>query len=50
MPHVAFGRRTLRPGELWLYSPYHAGAFDSRYFGPARAASVRAVVAPVWTW
>jgi conjugative transfer signal peptidase TraF len=50
MPHVTFGRRTLAPGELWLYSPHHAGAFDSRYFGPARVAWVRSVVVPVWTW
>ena len=46
---LAFLRRTLQPGELWLYSPHHAGAFDSRYFGPARVGWVRAVVVPVWT-
>lgn len=50
VPHHPFGRRQLREGELWLYSPYTAGAFDSRYFGPARAEWVRAVVRPVWTW
>lgn len=50
MPHAPFGRRQLTAGELWLYSPYHAGAFDSRYFGPARVESVRAVVQPVLTW
>lgn len=50
VPHAPFGRRQLTAGELWLYSPYHGGAFDSRYFGPARVEWVRAVVEPVWTW
>lgn len=50
VPHAPFGRRQLATGELWLYSPYHGGAFDSRYFGPARVEWVRAVVRPVLTW
>jgi conjugative transfer signal peptidase TraF len=50
VPHAPFGRRQLAAWELWLYSPYHGGAFDSRYFGPARVEWVRAVVRPVLTW
>ncbi len=49
MPHYPWGRYTLRPGEVWLYSPYHPGAFDSRYFGPVTVTRIQAVIRPVWT-
>ncbi|HEX8431831.1 MAG TPA: conjugative transfer signal peptidase TraF [Longimicrobium sp.] len=50
LPHFPFGRHCLRDGDLWLYSPYTAAAYDSRYFGPVGVDRVQAVVRPVWTW
>jgi conjugative transfer signal peptidase TraF len=49
MPHYAWGRYALRQGEVWLYSPYHVAAFDSRYFGPVTVTRIQAVIQPVWT-
>jgi conjugative transfer signal peptidase TraF len=46
VPHFPWGIYTLGPGEVWLYSP-HRSAFDSRYFGPVKAARVKSVVLPV---
>ena len=28
------GCYVVRPGDVWLLSPYSSGSFDSRYFGP----------------
>ncbi|EJD3148800.1 S26 family signal peptidase [Salmonella enterica] len=41
------GDYIVKPGEVWLFSSYSAGSFDSRYFGPVRLASVRGVASPV---
>ena len=49
MPHHPWGSYKLRPGEVWLFSPYHRGAFDSRYFGPISSRRIRSVIRPVWT-
>jgi conjugative transfer signal peptidase TraF len=49
MPHYSWGTHVLRPGEVWLFSPYHPAAFDSRYFGPISISRVRSVIRPVWT-
>ena len=35
--------------EVWLYSPYSARSFDSRYFGPLHVSSIRSRVLPLWT-
>ncbi|HVT15211.1 MAG TPA: conjugative transfer signal peptidase TraF [Thermoanaerobaculia bacterium] len=48
LPHLARGRWRLGGGEVWLFSP-HPRSFDSRYFGPVPAGSVRGVLSPVWT-
>ena len=37
----------MQPGEVWLFSSYSAGSFDSRYFGPVVLASVRGIARPV---
>ena len=50
LPHYPFGTHRLAAGELWLFSPYTAAAYDSRYFGPVRVERVQAVVRPLWTW
>ena len=40
--------RRLRPGELFLLSTDNPASFDSRYFGPVRAATVLGIAHPVW--
>lgn len=40
VPHVARGRYVLKPGQLWLWTPYYR-SWDSRYFGPVSTAYVR---------
>jgi type IV secretory pathway protease TraF len=34
VPHVAFGERTLRPGEVQLAGDRRSQSWDGRYFGP----------------
>lgn len=48
MPHHPWGRHMLRPGDVWLYSSCHPGAFDSRYFGPVSTWRIQAVIRPLW--
>lgn len=48
MPHYPWATYILASGSIWLYA-CHSLAFDSRYFGPVRAASVESVIAPVVT-
>ncbi len=47
IPHVAYRRYRLSPGEYWLTTPKPNG-FDSRYFGIVR--DVRAVAFPLVTF
>lgn len=49
LPQYTPGRYVLRPGEVWLFSPHHPGAFDSRYFGPISTVRIQTRVVPVWT-
>lgn len=49
MPRYPEGGHVLKPGEIWLFSPYSSGSFDSRYFGPVSESSVRSVLQPIWT-
>ncbi len=44
------GPHRLASDEVWLYSPYEARSWDSRYFGPIPAENVLHVVAPVLTF
>lgn len=37
LPHHPWGQHKLRAGEIWLFSPYHLNAYDSRYFGPIQS-------------
>jgi conjugative transfer signal peptidase TraF len=49
LPHAAFGFRVAAPGEVWLFGPLPGRSWDSRYFGPVPATSVRGVVWPLLT-
>lgn len=49
LPKLHYGSRVIGGGTLWLYSPYSAWSFDSRYFGPVATRHVVAVVRPLWT-
>lgn len=42
------GRYVVAPGTLWVASTWNDGSFDSRYFGPIAAATVRSRLAPLW--
>lgn len=48
LPHHPFGRYAVGAGEVWLFSPYHALSFDSRYFGPVRTRDILARIRPLW--
>lgn len=47
LPHHAWGEHRMRPGELWLFSPYHRNAYDSRYFGPINRSQIVSALRPV---
>lgn len=47
LPSWPPGRYVVRPGEVWMFSSYSAGSFDSRYFGPVTLAHVRGIARPV---
>jgi type IV secretory pathway protease TraF len=49
LQHCAWGEHRIGPGELWLFSPYHRNAYDSRYFGPVHMSQVLSVLLPVLT-
>ena len=49
MPTWEEGEYTVKPGEVWLFSSYSAGSFDSRYFGPVKIDQVRGKAAPLFT-
>lgn len=46
---VPFGRYPVRPGEAWVWSPYTAHSFDSRYYGALPLADLVGVARPLWT-
>lgn len=50
LPHYPWGEHSLQSGQLWLFSPYRANAYDSRYFGPIPSGRVVSVLEPVLTW
>ncbi|MGH7839731.1 MAG: conjugative transfer signal peptidase TraF [Candidatus Binataceae bacterium] len=48
--HVEWGRYTVPTNQVWLLGTKDARSWDSRYFGPVPASSVRAALDPVLTW
>ena len=41
LPHAAWGRTVVPPGEVWLLTTHAPHSWDSRYFGPVRLDQVR---------
>lgn len=46
---VPFGTYVLRTDEVWVWSPFSAASYDSRYFGPIPTSGFMSLVTPVWT-
>jgi conjugative transfer signal peptidase TraF len=49
VPHSAWGRLVLRPGEVWVQSEYTDASFDSRVFGPVPRGAILDRRVPVLT-
>jgi conjugative transfer signal peptidase TraF len=47
LAHYPFGTTQIPVGSLWLFAPFHARSFDSRYFGPVKTCDVRGWLIPV---
>jgi conjugative transfer signal peptidase TraF len=43
------GKYVVPPGQAWLWSPYHASSFDSRYYGAVPVSGLVGLARPVWT-
>ena len=43
-----YGTYRVRPGELWVVSPFSDRSYDSRYYGPIPAKSILAGIRPWW--
>ena len=50
LPHVAWGRYRVAPGEVWLFGFHNSRSWDARYFGPIPLSGVRGVLKPILTW
>jgi len=50
LPHVAWGRRRVSAGQVWLFGSNDRRSWDSRYFGPVPLANVRGEIKPVVVW
>jgi conjugative transfer signal peptidase TraF len=48
LEHYPFASHVLTGDEVWLFSPYHALSFDSRYFGPVHRRNIRSRIIPLW--
>ena len=49
LAHVPFDTYVLRAGQVWLWSPFSSGSWDSRYFGPIGTSGLVSLVMPIWT-
>ncbi len=50
LSHVPWGRREVRPGEVWLFGFNDSRSWDARYFGPVPFSAIRGVLKPLLTW
>jgi conjugative transfer signal peptidase TraF len=48
LTHAAGG--LVPAGHVWVMSDENPLSFDSRYFGPLPAATIRGRATPLWTW
>lgn len=42
--------RQLVAGEFFVYAARVENSYDSRYYGPVRAETIKGVYEPLWTW
>jgi type IV secretory pathway protease TraF len=50
LPHVAWGKRRVAAGQVWLFGFNDRRSWDSRYFGPVPLANVRGEIKAVIAW
>ena len=50
VPHYGFGMHVVGRDSFFMFSPYHARSFDSRYFGPVPRSSLISTARPLWTF
>lgn len=50
MPKLEKGCFDIPKNHVLVGSYYHQNSFDSRYFGPISASSLRKKMEPLWTW
>ncbi len=50
LAHVAWGKRRVAAGEVWLFGFNDRRSWDSRYFGPVPLANLRGELKPIVTW
>lgn len=50
LEHVAWGKRRVADGQVWLFGFNDRRSWDSRYFGPIPIANIRGALKPVVTW
>jgi conjugative transfer signal peptidase TraF len=50
LPHVAWDRREVAPGEVWLFGFHNPRSWDARYFGSVPLSGIRGVLKPILTW
>lgn len=50
LPHPAWGPRSVRTGEAWLFGFNDPRSWDSRYWGPIPTANVLGVLNPEVIW
>lgn len=47
LPRLPGDVTRVAAGQVWLLSSYHAGSFDSRYYGPLASNAIQGVAHPV---
>jgi conjugative transfer signal peptidase TraF len=50
LPHVAWGRHLVAPGEVWLFGFHNPRSWDARYYGPVPLSAVRGILKPIVIW
>jgi conjugative transfer signal peptidase TraF len=50
LEHTAWGRRTVMPGEVWLFGFNNPRSWDARFFGTVPISNVMGGLKPLITW